>query len=502
MGKATGFMEYERKDSVSVSPEKRIKNFEEFHLGMPLKESMIQGARCMDCGVPFCQSGCMISGMASGCPLHNLVPETNELVHVGNFEQAYCRLSKTHSFPEFTSMVCPALCEAACTCGFNGDAVATKDNERAIIDYAFENGLVVEETPKVRTGKKVAVIGSGPSGLATAQLLNRRGHSVTVFERSDRVGGLLRYGIPNMKLDKRKIDRRVALMEAAGVVFKCNVNVGKDIKAEELLKEFDRVVLCCGASNPRNIEAPGRDAKGIYYAVDFLKEVSKKLMDNDYDSEKIMKATDYSFGSLSGKNVVVIGGGDTGNDCVGTSVRLGAACVTQIEMMPPAPEKRADSNPWPEWPKVLKTDYGQEEAIFVYGHDPRIFKTTVKEFIKDSKGNLKGVKTVELSSKFDKASGRMIMEPLAGTEKEIKADLVLIAAGFLGSESYVTDDFGVERNARTNVSTAEGEYETSKKNIFVAGDMHRGQSLVVWGIAEGRGAAKAVDESLMGYTNL
>ncbi len=502
MGKKTGFMDYERVSHECVSPEERIKNFEEFHFGLPLDEQMKQGARCMNCGVPFCQSGTMIAGMASGCPLHNLVPETNELVHKGNWTQAYYRLSKTHSFPEFTSRVCPALCEAACTCGYNSEPVTTKDNERAIIDNAFAEGLVVEETPKVRTGKTVAVIGSGPSGLAAAQLLNRRGHKVTVFERNDRVGGLLRYGIPNMKLDKRSIDRRVKLMEDAGVEFRCNVNVGKDITAAELTSQFDRVVLCCGASNPRDIVCEGRDAKGIYFAVDFLKEVSKKLMDNDYDSSKVMEATDFSFKSLKDKNVIVIGGGDTGNDCVGTSIRLGAKSVTQLEMMPPAPEKRLDSNPWPEWPKVLNTDYGQEEAIHCFGKDPRVFSTTVTEFIKDKKGALKGVKTVELKREIDKSTGRMNFVHVEGSEKELKADMVLIAAGFLGAEEYVTSDFGVELNARTNVATGDGSFVTSKQNVFAAGDMHRGQSLVVWAIAEGRGVAKEVDESLMGYTNL
>ena len=500
MGKPTGFMEYERKDSLSVGPAERIQNFDEFHTGLPLQEQQKQAARCMECGVPFCQSGTMIAGMVSGCPLHNLVPETNELVHIGNLEQAYDRLSKTHSFPEFTSRVCPALCEAACTCSLMGQPVTTKDNERTIIDYAFAHDLVKEEIPKVRTGKKIAVVGSGPSGLAAAQLLNRRGHSVTVFERSDRPGGLLRYGIPNMKLDKRSIDRRVKLMEEAGVEFRLGVDVGKDISAEEIQKEFDRVILCGGASNPRDISVEGRDAKGIYFAVDFLKEVSKKLMDNNYDHKAVMEAKDFSFGSLKNKQVIVIGGGDTGNDCVGTCIRLGAKGVTQLEMMPPAPLSRAESNPWPEWPKVLKTDYGQEEAIYKFGQDPRIFSTTVTEFLKDGKGNLKGVKTVELEGRKDPATGRMSMVPKEGTEKEVKAQLVLIAAGFLGSESYVTEAFGVERNQRTNVATKEGEYQTSKEKIFTAGDMHRGQSLVVWAIAEGRAVAKAVDESLMGYT--
>ena len=502
MGKATGFLEYERADGRVTPPAERIKNFNEFHSLLDAEEQRLQGARCMACGVPFCQAGMMIAGMASGCPLHNLVPEINDLVFRGNFSEAYRRLSMTHSFPEFTSRVCPALCENACTCGLHAAPVSTKENEKTIIEYAYEHDLVREDTPKVRTGKTVAVIGSGPSGLACAQLLNRRGHKVTVYERSDRAGGLLRYGIPNMKLDKRVIDRRIKLMEGAGIEFKYNVNVGKDISGEELLKQYDRVVLCCGASNPRDINAKGRDAKGIYFAVSFLKEVSKKLMDNGYDAGKIMKAEDFSFGSLKGKHVIVIGGGDTGNDCVGTSIRLGAASVTQLEMMPCPPAARLESNPWPEWPKILKTDYGQEEAIYKFGSDPRIYKTTVTEFIKDKDGNLTGVKTVQLAPQKDEKTGRMNMVPVEGTEKEMQAELVLIAAGFLGSEQYVADSFGTERNARTNIKTADGAYQTSRENVFTAGDMHRGQSLVVWAISEGRSAAKAVDESLMGYTNL
>ena len=477
-------------------------SFEEFHKVPSLEEQTKCTGKCNNCGVPFCQAGMMIAGMASGCPLHNLVPETNQMVALGNYDQAYARLSTTHSFPEFTSRVCPALCEHACTGGVYGDPVPTKSNEMAIIEYAYEKGLVSEPAPSVRTGKKVAVIGSGPSGLATAQLLNRRGHEVTVFERSDRIGGLLRYGIPNMKLDKRVIDRRIKLMEEAGIVFKTGVNVGVDVKAKELMKEYDRVVLCCGASNPRDLSAPGRDAKGIYFAVDFLKEVSKCLMDHEYDGAYVMSTKDFSFGSLKGKNVIVVGGGDTGNDCVGTSIRLGAASVSQLEMMPEPPKERLASNPWPEWPKVLKVDYGQLEAIDSFGHDPRIYQTTVKEFVKDAKGQLKSVIIVSLESKKDEKTGRMMMVPVDGSEKELPCDLLLIAAGFLGSESYITSDFGVECNARTNVNTKEGEYETSKKRVFTAGDMHRGQSLVVWAIAEGRAAARAVDESLMGYTNL
>ena len=494
MGKPTGFLEYERKNGPVVPEEERIKNFREFHGQLPTEEQQKQAARCMDCGVPFCQAGAMIAGVASGCPLHNLVPEMNDLVYHGNLEQAYTRLSKTHSFPEFTSRVCPALCEAACTCGLHSEAVATKENERTVIEYAFQNGLAKEEAPAVRTGKKVAVIGSGPSGLAAAQLLNRRGHTVTVFERNDRIGGLLRYGIPNMKLDKSVIDRRVKMMEEAGVTFKTNVNVGVDITAKDLKKKFDSVILACGASNPRDINAPGRDATGIRFAVDYLSEVTKTLLDSDFTKVPTELA--------AGKDVVVIGGGDTGNDCVGTSIRLGAKSVTQLEMMPEPPCSRLASNPWPEWPRVGKTDYGQEEAIHCFGHDPRIYQTTVKEFHKNKDGELDGITIISLEAKKNPETGRMQMVPVEGTEKKIPAQLVLIAAGFLGSQDYVTKAFDVEVDGRTNVKTAPGAYATSQPKVYAVGDMHRGQSLVVWAIAEGRAAAKEVDRDMMGYTNL
>lgn len=494
MGKPTGFMEYKREVSVAEDPKKRIQHFNEFHEHLPKEKQRLQGARCMECGVPFCQSGMMICGMASGCPLHNLVPEWNDLVYTGNWQQAYNRLKKTNNFPEFTSRVCPALCEAACTCGLNGDPVSTKENEYAIIENAYSEGYAAAKPPVVRTGKKVAVIGSGPSGLAAADLLNQRGHQVTVFERSDRVGGLLMYGIPNMKLEKQIIDRKINIMKEEGVTFVTGTDIGKDIKASKLLHDFDRVVLACGASNPRDINAPGRDAEGIYFAVDFLKANTRSLLDSNFEDKKYVET--------KGKNVVIIGGGDTGNDCVGTAVRLGAKSVTQLEMMPKPPAERTPSNPWPEWPKVLKTDYGQEEAIAVFGHDPRVYQTTVKEFIKDKNGNVKKAVIVSLESKKDEKSGRMMMVPVEGSEKTIEAQLVLIAAGFLGSQKYVTDAFQTALNPRTNVQTAEGGYETSVPGVFVAGDMHRGQSLVVWAIQEGRQAAKAVDESLMGYTNL
>ena len=494
MGKPTGFLEYERKNAKVEEPLSRIRHFREFRAMLSKEEQKIQGARCMECGVPFCQSGMILAGMASGCPLHNLIPETNDLVYHGNWEKAYERLAKTHCFPEFTSRVCPALCEAAYTCGLNGQPVSVKENEKRIIETAFENGWVVPKPPKTRTGKKIAIVGSGPSGLAAALQLNKRGHLVTVFERKDRIGGLLRYGIPNMKLDKKVIDRRIRLMEEEGVIFKTGVDVGKDIKAEELVKEFDRVILACGASNPRDLKVPGRDAKNIFFAVDFLSMVTKNLLD--------FGGKDHKCDFVKGKDVVVIGGGDTGNDCVGTAIRLGAKSVVQLEMMPKAPDRRLSSNPWPEWPRVGKTDYGQEEAIAVFGKDPRIYQTTVTEFIKDENGRVQKAKLVKLEAKKDEKTGRMNMVPIPDTEEEISAQIVLIAAGFLGSQKYVTDAFQVEVNERTNVKTNPEEYSTSVPGIFTAGDMHRGQSLVVWAIQEGKKAAQAVDQSLMGYTNL
>ena len=494
MGKPTGFLEYDRKTSAAEEPKERVKHFNEFHAHLPREEQQQQGARCMECGVPFCQSGMNIAGMTSGCPLHNLVPEWNDLVCMGNWERAYNRLKKTNNFPEFTSRVCPALCENACTCGLNGEAVATKENEYAIIENAYATGLAAAKPPKVRTDKTVAVIGSGPAGLAVADQLNKRGHNVTVFERSDRIGGLLMYGIPNMKLEKHVIERKIKIMEEEGVRFVTNTDIGKDAKSKKLVDAFDRIVLACGASNPRDINATGRDAKGIYFAVDYLKGVTKSLLDSEL--------SDKSFVPTKGKAVVIIGGGDTGNDCVGTAIRLGAKSVTQIEMMPKAPDTRAESNPWPEWPKVCKTDYGQEEAIALFGHDPRIYEATVKEFVKDKNGNLTAVRIVKLAWEKDAETGRMISKEVEGSEQTLEAQLVLIAAGFLGSQKYVTDAFKVETDQRTNVKTEQGSFRTNVENIFTAGDMHTGQSLVVKAIRQGRECAREVDESLMGYSNM
>lgn len=494
MGKPTGFLDYNRKNNLGTSPLKRIKNYNEFH--KPMEESLRcqQAARCMDCGVPFCQNGKPIMGMVSGCPLNNLIPEWNDLIYTKEYEAAAHRLLITNNFPEFTSRVCPALCEAACTCGLNGDPVSVKENENFIIEYAYSSGMMQPNPPKVRTEKNIAVIGSGPAGLACADQLNKRGHNVTVYEKDDRIGGLLMYGIPNMKLEKDVIDRRVNLMKESGVKFETNKNVGEDIKPATLLRKYDAVVLCCGAGNPRDINSPGRDANGIYFAVDFLKATTKSLLDSNLEDGNYISAKD--------KNVVIIGGGDTGNDCVGTSIRQGCKSVVQLEMMPKLPDSRAENNPWPEWPKVCKTDYGQEEAIAKFGSDPRIYQTTVKEFVKDDEGNLKGVTTVKVEFVYDDESGRNVMQEVPSSEKYIETELVLIAAGFLGPKQYITEAFGVETNNRSNVATEEGKYSTNVEKVFTAGDMHRGQSLVVWAIREGRDAAAEVDEYLMGYTCL
>ncbi len=447
MNNPFGFMEYERQDAPAFSALERIKNYNEFHTPLSENEQKTQGERCMNCGVPFCQSGMKINGMISGCPLNNLIPEWNCLVSLGAWKQAYQRLCLTNPFPEFTSRVCPALCEKACTCGANGDPVTVRANEYSIIETAYKEGFAHANSPKVRTGKKIAVIGSGPAGLAAADLLNRRGHSVTVFERSDRPGGLLMYGIPNMKLEKQIVERKLNSMSEEGVTFVTNTDAGKDISVKELKKNFDSIILACGASNPRDIKVNGREAKGVYFAVDFLKSTTKALLDNGLKEGTFISAKD--------KNVIVIGGGDTGNDCVGTCVRHGAKSVLQLEMMPKLPDERTDDNPWPEWPRVCKTDYGQEEAAAVYGSDPRVYQTTVKEFLKDGSGKLCGAVLVKLERD---ENGRMA--PVEGSEYEVQAELVLIAAGFLGSENYVTQAFGVETDARSNVA-ATGQRDTA-----------------------------------------
>lgn len=495
MGKNDGFMIYKRVEDSWIEPSSRIKNFKEFHNHLDDRERREQAARCMNCGVPMCQSAIRLAGMVTGCPLHNFIPEWNDALYKGQYDMAAWRLLKTSSFPEFTGRVCPALCEKACNCGNGGDikeAVTIHDNELYIIEKAFESGYMKPQIPKVRSDKKIAVIGSGPAGLAVADLLNRRGHNVTVYERDDRIGGLLMYGIPNMKLDKKIVERRVELMKAEGVTFITNADAGRNVDAKQLLSEYDAVALCCGAKKPRPLSAQGSEAQGIMFAVDWLKSVTKSLLDSDF--------SDRNFFDPKGKHVVILGGGDTGNDCTGSSIRLGAASVTQLEMMPCPPAERQPNNPWPQWPKVLKTDYGAQESIEKFGHDPRVYKTTIKE-VYQKDGKVCGIKTVQVE--FKNVDGKRTLCEIEGSEKELPADLILIAAGFLGCEDYTANAFGVPLSPRNTIATSGADsYFTGTDKVFTAGDMHRGQSLVVWAIAEGRECAREIDEYLMGYSNL
>ncbi|MEB3831402.1 glutamate synthase subunit beta [Phormidium sp. CCY1219] len=493
MGKPTGFIEYLREIPSDLAPEERIGNWDEFHQHMSEDKLRTQGARCMDCGTPFCHTGTVISGMASGCPINNLIPEWNDLVYRGRWREALDRLHKTNNFPEFTGRVCPAPCEGSCVLGINNPPVTIKNIECSIADKGWDEGWIEAEAPTKRTGKKVAIIGSGPAGLAAAAQLNKAGHWVTVYERADRPGGLLMYGIPNMKLDKEKVVlRRIKLLEKEGVKVVCNTEVGKDVTAEQLMQDYDAVVLCTGATQPRDLPVEGRELKGIHFAMDFLTGNTKAILDRHRNGTYI---------SAQGKDVVIIGGGDTGTDCVGTSVRHGCNSIVQLEIMPKPPMERAPDNPWPEWPKVYKMDYGQEEAAAQFGADPRVYLTTATKFEGDDKGQVKAVHTVQVKWERNE-QGRFVPQPVPGTEKVVPAQLVLLAMGFLGPEQPLLDALKLERDRRSNVKAEHEKYTTSLPGVFAAGDCRRGQSLVVWAINEGRGAARECDRYLMGSTDL
>jgi glutamate synthase (NADPH/NADH) small chain len=493
MGKPTGFIEFLRELPSELAPSDRIRNWDEFHLPMPDDRLQTQGARCMDCGTPFCHTGTLISGMASGCPINNLIPEWNDLVYRGLWKDALDRLHRTNNFPEFTGRVCPAPCEGSCVLGIHNPPVTIKNIEYSIAEKGWESGWIVPHPPAKRTGKRVAVVGSGPSGLAAAAQLNTAGHWVTVFERADRPGGLLMYGIPNMKLDKEQVVlRRLQVLEAEGVTFVCNTEIGKDLPVEQLLTEFDAVILCIGATKPRDLTIPGRELQGIHFAMDFLTANTKAVLDQQAGDR---------FISAADKDVVIIGGGDTGTDCVGTSIRHGCRSVVQLEIMPKPPLTRAADNPWPEWPKVYRMDYGQEEAAALFGDDPRVYLTTATHFEGDADGQVKAVDTVQVQwERNDK--GQFIPKPIPGTERVIPTQLVLLAMGFLGPEQMLLDALNLDRDPRSNIKANHGQYNTSLPGVFAAGDCRRGQSLVVWALNEGRGAARECDRYLMGHTDL
>ena len=486
MGKPTGFKEFPRETIPYSDPLERVSDWDEFTVDVPEEHLRTQGARCMDCGVPFCQS-------ATGCPIDNLIPEWNDLVYHGRWREAVDRLHKTNNFPEFTGRVCPAPCEGACVLGISDPAVTIKNIECAIVDKGFAEGWIKPEPPTERTGKKVAVIGSGPAGLTAAQQLNRAGHSVTVYERDDRIGGLLTYGIPNMKLDKGIVDRRLDIMRAEGVEFITNAHVGVNTDAQKLRTENDALILTCGATRPRDLPIPGRELNGVHFAMEFLLKNTKSLMDS--------KLEDGAYISAKGKRVIVIGGGDTGTDCIGTSIRHGCTSLVNFELLPKPPAERAPDNPWPEWPAIFRVDYGHQEAEAKFGKDPREFLVLSKRFLDDGNGNLTGVETVRVEWTKD-TEGRWQMSEVPGSEETFEADLVFLAMGFLGPEDTLAEQLGLERDARSNFKADYGEYATSTEGVFAAGDCRRGQSLVVWGIAEGRGAARAVDAFLMGSSDL
>jgi glutamate synthase (NADPH/NADH) small chain len=492
MGKPTGFLEFNRELPPELAPLKRVRNWDEFHLPFDEKSLRAQGARCMDCGTPFCHTGHMLAGAASGCPINNLIPEWNDLVFRGKWDEALRRLHKTNNFPEFTGRVCPAPCEGACVLGIIQPPVTIKSIEAAIADRGWEEGWIVPAPPAKRTGKRVAVVGSGPAGLSCAAQLNKAGHEVTVFERADRIGGLLMYGIPNMKLDKSVVERRVQLLDKEGVRFVVNCEVGRDVPAGKLLTDFDATVLCGGATKPRDIPVEGRNLKGVHFAMEFLTHNTRSLLEHNRNG---------GFISAEGKDVVVIGGGDTGTDCVGTSLRHNCKSLIQLEILPKPPDARPPDNPWPQWPRIFRVDYGQEEAAALHGEDPRRFRVTILWFIGDEQGHVKGVRTVHVDWRKDE-QGRFVPAPVPGTEQTVPAQLVLLAMGFLGPEDLMLEQFGVERDPRSNAKADYGAFATNIKGVFTAGDMRRGQSLVVWAINEGRAAARECDRYLMGYTTL
>lgn len=492
MGKPTGFLEYQRELPGDRSPKERLADWNEFHHHFSAEKQQSQGARCMDCGTPFCHTGILYQGMAMGCPINNVIPEWNDLIYRGLWKEAIERLQMTNNFPEFTGRVCPAPCEGSCTLGYHEPPVTIKNNECFIIDTAFNEGWITPQSPAVRTGKKVAVIGSGPSGLACAAQLNQAGHWVTVFERADRIGGLLMYGIPNMKLDKRLVERRVELMKAEGISFVTRTEVGSDYPADKLLAEFDAVVLCGGATKPRDLQVEGRQLKGVRFAMEFLAANTKSLLDSGLEDGNYISAHD--------KDVIVIGGGDTGTDCVATSLRHGCKSLVQFEIIPQSPLERTIDNPWPQWPKVHKVDYGQEEAVAVFGNDPRKYCINTKKIVGDANGQVKEVHTVNVEWK--QVDGKWTFSEIPGSEKVWPAQLVLLAMGFLGPEESLLQKIGVEQDGRSNAKAEYNKYSTNVQGVFAAGDMRRGQSLVVWAINEGRGAARECDRYLMGETFL
>lgn len=494
MSTPTGFMEYKRELAADRDPLERIKDWEEFHLHMSEEQLRTQGARCMDCGTPYCHTGIELAGSVSGCPVNNLIPEWNNLIYRGRWKEALDRLHKTNNFPEFTGRACPAPCEGSCTVGLIGDPVTIKSIEQAIIDKGFEEGWVVPHPPEIRTGKRVAVVGSGPAGLAAAAQLNKAGHNVTVYERADRIGGLLMYGIPTMKLDKGVVQRRVDILAAEGIEFVTNTEIGKDIQAKQLVDDFDAVVLCGGATKPREVAIEGRELNGVHLAMDYLNGTIKSYLDSNLEDGNYISAKD--------KNVIVIGGGDTGTDCVATALRHGCKSITQFGTVAKAPlERDPITNPWPQFPHVYTLDYAQEEAKAMFGADPRAFSVLTKKFVGDENGNLKELHTVQIERYIDE-NGRKIYKELPGTEQVWPADLVLIAIGFDGPETTLVEQLGLEQDRRSNVKAAYGKYATNVDKVFAAGDMRRGQSLIVWAINEGREAAREVDKYLMGSTVL